>query len=273
MPEEESSSHARRYVLPGLAIVYVVISLILIISTRSDVSNLQQTLQKVQQDAKEMNNRLSQEDRAQKASTEELANRLGTTEQDLQASISSRSQELERQQRAAEKRLNEQQQQGLTQVNGAVAGVKTDLGSTQNDLAATKSDLENTKAKLERVTGDLGQQSGLIARTRSDLDELRRRGERNYFEFTLEKGARPAPVSTISLQLKKTDPKKSRFTLNVVADDRVIEKRDRNVAEPLQFYTGRERQLYEIVVMSVDKNRVHGYLSTPKSAPAPMVNN
>ena len=81
----------------------------------------------------------------------------------------------------------------------------------------------------------------------------------------LKKGDKPKPVSTISLQLKKVDAKKSKFSMNVVADDRTIEKKDRNVNEPMQFYTGRDRNLYEVVVMSADKNTVTGYLSTPKT--------
>jgi hypothetical protein len=74
----------------------------------------------------------------------------------------------------------------------------------------------------------------------------------------------------VSLQLKKTDPKKGKFTLNVMADDRTIEKKDRNMNEPIQFYTGREHMLYELVIWTVDKNRVTGYLSTPKGAPQPV---
>ena len=87
----------------------------------------------------------------------------------------------------------------------------------------------------------------------------------------MQKGARPTPVSTVSLQLKKVDGKKSKYTLNVMADDRTIEKKDRTLFEPLQFYTGRDRYLYEVVVMSVDKNTIKGYMSTPKGAPAPAV--
>jgi len=79
------------------------------------------------------------------------------------------------------------------------------------------------------------------------------------------------PVGTVSLQLRKVDAKKGKFTLNVVADDRTIEKKDKNVAEPLQFYTGRDHMLYEVVVFSADKNSISGYLSTPKNAPQPGV--
>jgi hypothetical protein len=75
----------------------------------------------------------------------------------------------------------------------------------------------------------------------------------------------------VSMELKKADQKKSRFTLNVYADDKTYEKKDRNVNEPLQFYSGKTPALYEIVVNSVSaKNQITGYLSTPKGAPAPV---
>jgi hypothetical protein len=124
--------------------------------------------------------------------------------------------------------------------------------------------LEATKQKLEKTIGDLGIQSGLIAHTREDLDALRRRGDRDYYEFTLLKSKQSTRVSLVNLQLKKAYPKKGTYTLNVIADDRAIEKKNRSMFEPLQFYTGRDRQLYEVVVFTVDKNKVGGYLSAPK---------
>jgi hypothetical protein len=93
---------------------------------------------------------------------------------------------------------------------------------------------------------------------------LKHKGDRNYYEFTLLRGAKPQPVSTVSLQLKKTDAKKGKFTMNVTSDDKTIEKKDRNVAEPIQFYSGRDHLLFELVVWTVDKNKATGYLSTPK---------
>jgi hypothetical protein len=137
-------------------------------------------------------------------------------------------------------------------------------------MRVRKADLEATKAKLQSTIGDMGVQSGLVANTREDLEILKHKGDRNYFEFTLVKGAKAQPVSTVGLQLKKTDPKKGKFTLNVTSDDRTIEKKDRNVSEPIQFYSGRDRMLYELVVWSVDKNKATGYLSTPKGAPTPV---
>jgi hypothetical protein len=84
------------------------------------------------------------------------------------------------------------------------------------------------------------------------------------------KGAKPAPVSTVSLQLKKSDAKRGKYTLNVTSDDKTIEKKDRNVNEPIQFYTGRDHMLYELVVWTLDKNKATGYISTPKNAPTPV---
>jgi hypothetical protein len=175
-----------------------------------------------------------------------------------------------RQQRASEARLAEQQKQQISAVSGEVAGVKSDVGGVKTDVASAKADLEATKAKLQSAIGDLGVQSGLIANTRGDLEILKHKGDRNYYEFTLIKGAKPQPVSTVGLQLKKTDVKKGKFTLNVTSDDKTIEKKDRNVSEPIQFYSGRDRMLYELVVWTVDKNKATGYLSTPKNAPTPV---
>jgi chromosome segregation ATPase len=184
--------------------------------------------------------------------------------------LAARAAELQRQTRAAEARLAERQKEQISQVNGKVAGVETEVGGVKTDVASTKTDLEATKARLERTIGDLGLQSGLVAKTRDDLELLKHRGDRNYYEFTLLKGAKPQPVSTVSLQLRKADAKRGKYTMNVTADDRTIEKKDRNVNEPIQFYTGRDHLLYELVVWTADKNKVTGYLSTPKNAPVPV---
>jgi archaellum component FlaC len=207
-----------------------------------------------------------------------LAERLDATESSLQTTVAgvnqkldtapqqieTRSVQLTRQHRASLSRLVKEQQRQMATVTGEVEGVKSEVGDVKTDVETAKSDLAATKDRLEHTIGDLGLQSGLIAHTREELADLRRRGERNYYEFTLLKGRRPVPVSTISLQLKKVNPKKSKFTLNVIADDRTIEKKDRTMYEPLQFYTAKDRHLYEVVIFTADKSKVTGYLSTPK---------
>ena len=267
-PPPSGGSPVLRNVLLAVAVVYVIASLYFLFETRSRVTELENNLQTANAANKELGHKLAGTDNNLKASTEAmeaLASRLGMTEQEMKTRIAARATQLERQQQAAEQRLAAQNKE----VVGQVEGVKTDLGSAKTDIASTRTDLEATKAKLEHAMGDLGVQSGLIARTRDDLEELRHRGDRNYFEFTLQKG-KSTPVSTISLQLKKADQKRSKFTLNVIADDRTIEKKDRTVAEPMQFYTGRDHVLYEVVIFTVSKNQVTGYLSTPKTLAAPI---
>jgi hypothetical protein len=144
-----------------------------------------------------------------------------------------------------------------------VGGVKTDLGKTQTDLATTIS-------QLQAVRGDLSSTNSVIARNHDELVLLEHKGDRTYYEFTLTKGQKK-PVGTVSMELKKTDSKKSKFTLDIMADDKTYDKKDRNVNEPLQFYAGKDPALYEIVVNSIsDKNTIKGYLSAPKGAPVPV---
>jgi hypothetical protein len=254
-----------RYVLLAAAALYVIASLYLMYDMRTRLLTLEQKQLATEVAQEELGKRLHATSSEFKQA---LTTEVGTTKQE----IAERAAELERQQKAAAAKLSaaqNQQGQQIAAVSGEVSGVKTEVGAAKTDIQKTQTDLAATNAKLEHAMGDLGLQSGLIAHNASELDMLKRKGERNYYDFTLQKGARQ-PVSTVSLQLKKVDPKKSKFTMNVIADDRTIEKKDRTVAEPLQFYTGRDHLLYEVVVFTANKNSITGYLSTPKSAPTPV---
>jgi seryl-tRNA synthetase len=207
------------------------------------------------------------------ADSETLAQQLGMTKKEL----ATRAAELQRAQQAASASAAariaaqaEEEKKDVGAVSGEVGAVKTDVGGVKTDVAATKASLEATIAKLQSTVGDLNVQSGLIANTRGDLEALKHKGDRQYYEFTLLKGSKPQAFSTVALQLKKTDPKRGKYSLDVTADDKTIEKKDRNQSEPVQFYTGRDHMLYELVVWTVDKNKVTGYLSTPKNAPIPV---
>jgi chromosome segregation ATPase len=148
--------------------------------------------------------------------------------------------------------------------NTRVAEVGTEVTGVKSDVAATRSDLEKTIADLKRASGDLNVQSGLIATNGKELAALRALGERNYFEFKLTRGKQPQKVGDVLIELKKSDPKHNRYTLEITADDKKVEKKDRTVNEPLQFYTTKAHQPYEIVVNDVQKNLISGYLATPK---------
>src|SRR5271169_38690 len=271
MPDEgeqihlEQQSTAGKWFLILVAILFVAASVYGYVTTQQHVDKLTADLSASQAKVGELQKRMQ----SSEAQEETLAQRLGMTKKELLE----RTAALQAEQKAAESRLEKEEKEQLGQVSGEVAGVKTDVGGVKTDVASTRADLEATKAKLQSTVGDLGVQSGLIATTRSDLDVLKHKGDRNYYEFTLLRGAKPQPVATVSLQLKKSDSKRGKYTMDVTADDRTIEKKDRNVAEPIQFYSGREHLLFELVVWTVDKNKATGYLSTPKGAPTPVTAN
>ena len=258
----EPQSNVGKWILIALAVAYVGASAFFIYDAHSKVGKITQDQAASQKQIGDLTKRMQ----SSEADSETLAQQVGLTKKEL----ASRASELQRQQQAASARLAAQAAEEKKDVNavaGEVGTVKTDIGGVKTDVAATKASLESTIAQLQHTIGDLGVQSGLIANTRGDLEALKHKGDRQYYEFTLLKGAKPQAFSTVGLQLKKTDPKRGKYTLNVTADDRTIEKKDRNQSEPVQFYTGREHMLYELVAWTVDKNKITGYLSTPKNAP------
>jgi chromosome segregation ATPase len=260
--QDGGGSNAAKWILILLAAIYVAASLYFLVDLRGRATKLAEDQASSQKQIGDLTTRMQ----AAEAEAETLGQQVGITKKEL----AQRASQLQAAQRAAEERLAKEQKEQITAVSGDIAGVKTDVGGVKTDVAATRSDLAATKAKLESTVGDLGLQSGLIARTRDDLEVLKHRGDRNYYEFTLLKGAKPQPVSTVSLQVKKIDQKRGKYTLNVTSDDKTIEKKDRNVNEPIQFYTGRDHMLYELVVWTLDKNKATGYVSTPKAAPVPV---
>lgn len=211
---------------------------------------------------------LRETDARLRVATDELTKSLGLTQKQLDQ----RATEIIRREDANTKRLQAAQQQTAQQVNAVsseVSGVKTDVGGVKTDVAQTKTQLAETINQLQSMRGDLSGANTLIARNHDELVLLQHKGDRNYYEFTLDKKHRK-PVGTVSLELRNADPKHSRFSLYIFADDRRYEKKNRNVNEPLQFYSGKQPALYEIVINNIaSKDRVSGYLSTPKNAPAP----
>jgi hypothetical protein len=174
---------------------------------------------------------------------------------------------LAQQQKASEAALRgdiKTVEQAASTANTKIEGVSTEVSAVKSDLSTTKGELDKTIASLKSVSGDLGVQSGLIATNGKELSALKALGERNYFEFNLGKTKAPQKVGDIFLQLKKTDNKKNKYTVEITADDKRVEKKDKGVNEPVQFYTSKARQPYEIVVNEVKKDVIVGYLATPK---------
>ncbi len=156
------------------------------------------------------------------------------------------------------------QQQAISQVKLTADTATTQLGNVSTDLGNTKTQLEQTVATLKHATGDIDNHSSLIATNGKELAALRELGERNYTEFTISKSKKPSRVGDIMVELKRTDPKRNKFTIVITADDKIVEKRDKNLNEPIQFYTAKAHQPDEIVVNQVRKDVIVGYLATPK---------
>jgi hypothetical protein len=165
--------------------------------------------------------------------------------------------------------VRQQASAATAKVEERVASVATDVGTVRTQATATQEELSKTISDLKSVRGDLGVQSGLIATNATELSALRQRGERNYLDIKLNKSKQPQRFGDITLLLKNVDTKRNRYTVQVMADDKMTEKKDKTINEPVQFYTGKGgRTPYELVINTVQKDLIVGYLSTPKDAAA-----
>ncbi len=253
----------------ALALLGAVVCLFWTYSLSGRLTTQQSELVEAKQQNAKLAAELRETDARLRVATDELGKSLGLT----QKQMDTRADQLIRREQATEanakllETAQKQTAQQVTAVASDVSSVKTDVGGVKTNVAKTQSDLANAISQLMSMKGDLNGHSSLIARNHDELEVLKHKGDRNYYEFTLSKGDKK-PVGTISLELKKADAKKSRFTINVFSDDKKYEKKDRNLNEPLQFYSGKEPALFEVVINSVSgKNQVSGYLTTPKNAP------
>jgi len=264
VPQNDGGSPLVRTILMVVAVVFMIGSVVFMVLAQGRINDLEKKQEATQA---ELLKKMADSNAQMKASISVLAREAGITQKDLGKKTAT----LQAEERATQDRLKADEattKQQIGAVTNEVSGVKGDVVKVSADVNDTKNDLAVTKGKLEHAIGDLNRHSELIATSHDELEMLKHRGDRDYFEFTLRKDKEPTHLSIVSLQLKKTDPKKSKFTLYVLSEDKKIEKKDRTINEPLQFYSGRERALFEVVVNSVDKNTVTGYLSTPKNVAA-----
>jgi hypothetical protein len=196
--------------------------------------------------------------------------KIGMTQAEL-ADARSRAEAIRKAQTASDQKLSEKIAQAQKESEAQIGAVATDVTGAKKDIESTRTDLEATKSKLDRATGDMGVMSGLIAHNHDDLEELKRRGDRNYYEFKITKSKTAQKVGPVQVTLNKVDQKKAKYTITVFVDDRSIEKKDKTAGEPVQFYVrgGSRMPPYELVVFDVGKNQISGYLSTPKEGGAP----
>jgi len=208
---------------------------------------------------------------------EELSAELSTTQRQAAAAAARAKEALNHADTLAE-RMGEERQNQHKEVIGQlgqikqteattsakVEGVAADVANIKNDVASTRYELEQTVSALKRINGDLGVQSGYIATNAKELQALKVMGERNYFEFRVGRTGKAERVGDVAILLRKTDTKRNKYSMDVVAGDKRTEKKEKGVNEPVQFYLTRARAPFEIVVNEVQKDFIVGYLSTPK---------
>jgi hypothetical protein len=209
-----------------------------------------------------------------RAKLEVTSQKLGLTQDEL-ARARTLAESIRQEQKDSDAQLVAQIGQVQQNADQKIGAVSTDLSGTKTDLAGTKQELSADEAKLSSAVGDLGVADNRIAHNESEVEELQRLNERNIFKFNIKKTKAPQRVGPIQLKLESMDPKRNKYTITVVADDKTTEKKDKTAEEPVQFYVNGAQQPYEIVVFDVAKDHISGYLSTPKeggpaaAAPAP----
>ena len=253
-----------------LVAVFVLLgaSIFLALELRSTRASLEQANLKIQAHEEQIAKLEGSVNRTSKTAEEHISALRGevtsTRGQIGQATRQVQTEVLSKTQQIAE-RLTAEQKAALQQVGGEVEQLKTATSTTEtklgsltgevsgvkSDVSSTKAELEKTIAQLKKTQGDLGIQSGLIATNGSELAALKRLGERNYFEFDLKKTKAPQRVGNIAVKLKSTDPKRNRYTVEVVADDKLTEKKDKSINEPVQFLVAKSKIPYEMVVNQV----------------------
>jgi len=150
------------------------------------------------------------------------------------------------------------------EVSNKVGDVTNQVSTLKTQQTATQQQLEKTVADLKTTVGDLGVQSDRIATNGKELAALRQLGERNYFEFKLAKTKAAEKVGDVQIKLTAADPKKNKYTITLIADDKTVEKKDKSINEPVQFYLSKASQPYELVVNQINKDMIIGYVSAPK---------
>jgi len=188
----------------------------------------------------------------QMAQTLKKQQELSTKEFVSQLAAKANSSDIDVARQEAANRFTELQQDSDSKY-GELTGLKHDLIATREDFGRQLIDVKNSLSES-------------IAKNSTELAELRKKGERDYFEFDIRKSSKEPyqHVADLQLALLKTDPKKHKYNVAIQVDDNRLEKKDRTANEPVQFLVGRDHLRYEVVVNFVDKDRIRGYLSTPK---------
>ena len=267
------------HILWNAAVVVALVAVVLLyVNNRQLAANLNQLNEHDQEQIAKLQQDIAQASASAEKSVDTLAREAQDNatqaetraKQDLRRASASLNAALAKQQQDAEQSRQQisgqlsDLQQANTSATAKIGEISDNVTGVKSDVASTQSELEKTGNDLKHVMGDMGVMSGLIATNSSQLNALKELGDRDYVQFDLKRTGGKQKVGDMQLLLAKADPKHNRFTLQVLADDKLVEKRDRTINEPVQLYVAGNRQPEEIVVNEVKKDEVVGYVSMPK---------
>ena len=229
-------------------------------TTQQSVANqLKAEQQTVQQDVSALRDRLAQDERANadlQGNLKVVTDKLKLTQGQLKKA------------REESSKLNDATSEKLTALDTSVKGelatkaTADDVKTVDTKVVSVKSDLDATRNDLKMARSEMGT---LIARNHDEIDQLRRLGERDYMEFTINGKNKPQKVGNVTVELKGVNQKRNQYTVAMTVEDKRFEKKNRSLNEPILFYTSGTHQPEEVVINKVGKDQVSGYLSVPKA--------
>jgi Tfp pilus assembly protein PilE len=220
-------------------------------------------MKSAQQDFSQQISTLQQKESQAEASNAQLESDLGVVTKRLrvtQGDLQKARDEAAQIQKDSEQKIADLDTNVNTQL--ATKASTDDLNATNGTVTGVKTDLESTKSDLQMARSELGT---LIARNHDEIDTLRRMGERDYVEFSIDAKNKPQKVGPMTVELHSVNAKKNQFSVSVIMDDVRTDKNNRTVNEPIIVYPRGSHQADEFVVNTVGKDKVTGYISVPKN--------
>jgi len=295
--ENETTTGAnteKRFLWIWLLLIICVVSIMglgySISATRHSVDSVQQRISTLESTADSTAHQLALFRDSSKEEATEIASkldavtqRLGVTAGDLQKARQQFAQRIKQHQESVDNKLATElatkasstdvdafRQEAVSKL-AVVQEVQKDadakLGNVSNDVTVVKGDLASARRDFARDLSDVKTTlNDGIARNAAELALLRKKGERDYLDLDIRRDPKTAfqRIGDIQISVTKTDPKRQKYSVVILADDNHLEKRDRTVNEPVQFMVGHDQLRYEMVINAVNKDRIQGYLSTPK---------
>jgi len=229
-------------------------------STQQTVANQIKTEQQsVQQDVSALRDRLAQDEKANadlQGDLKVVTDKLKLTQGQLKKA------------REESSKLKDETSEKLTALDTSVKGelatkaTNDDVKTVDTKVVSVKSDLDATRDDLKMARSEMGT---LIARNHDEIDQLRRLGERDYLEFSINGKNKPQKVGNVTVELKGVNQKRNQYSVAMTVEDKRFEKKNRSLNEPILFYTSGTHQPEEVVINKVGKDQVSGYVSIPKA--------